>query len=77
LALQHFKSSVAALHEIQPISEKKESDGLTWSLFKLWSESTHPSPERRYARVLEDLEKWEWADGRGMEGYRAQDGTER
>lgn len=58
-AVSHFSSSVADLHEIQPL-DKEKVDGLTGRLFKLWTETTHPSAEQRVAAIKQELEKWDW-----------------
>lgn len=57
-AVSHFADSVADLHEIQPL-DKTESDSVTSRLFKLWTETTHPSSEQRVAAILTELSKWE------------------
>ncbi|ORY32850.1 hypothetical protein BCR39DRAFT_564129 [Naematelia encephala] len=56
-ALAHFSRTVTELHEIQPDHEKEK--GLTGRVFKLWTEATHPSPERRTQVIQEELDRWE------------------
>ncbi|ODN80558.1 hypothetical protein L202_02759 [Cryptococcus amylolentus CBS 6039] len=56
-ALSHFSSSVASLHEIQPID--KADDGLTGAVFKLWSRATHPSAGDRSEAIRKEIERWE------------------
>lgn len=60
-AVSHFSNSVADLHEIQPL-DKEKVDGLTGRLFKLWTETTHPSAEQRVAAIEEELERWDWPE---------------
>lgn len=57
-AVTHFSDSVADLHEIQPL-DKDRSDSVTSRLFKLWSETTHPSAEQRVAAIKDELAKWD------------------
>ena len=56
--MAHFADSVADLHEIQPL-DKTESDSVTSRLFKLWTETTHPSAEQRVAAIKQELSKWD------------------
>lgn len=57
-AVAHFSDSVADLHEIQPM-DSVESDSYTSRLFKLWTETTHPSAEQRVAAIKQELAKWQ------------------
>ena len=59
-AVSHFSESVADLHEIQPLDRERE-DTLTKRLFKLWTETTHPSAEQRVAAIKQELERWDWS----------------
>lgn len=56
-AIEHF-SSVAELHEIQPL-DKDDGTSLTGRMFKLWTKATHPSVEQRTAAMRKELERWE------------------
>jgi predicted Zn-dependent protease len=56
-AVAHFSESVADLHEIQPLDK---DDTLTRRLFKLWTETTHPSAEQRVAAIKQELDRWDW-----------------
>lgn len=58
--MAHFADSVADLREIQPL-DKTESDSVTSRLFKLWTETTHPSAEQRVAAIKDELKKWDAA----------------
>ena len=60
-AVLHFSESVADLHEIQPLDRERE-DTLTKRLFKLWTETTHPSAEQRVAAIKLELERWDWSN---------------
>jgi hypothetical protein len=60
-AVSHFSESVADLHEIQPLDREKE-DTLTRRLFKLWTETTHPSAEQRVAVIKMELDRWDWSN---------------
>ena len=59
-AVAHFCDSVADLHEIQPL-DKTETNSVTSRLFKLWSQTTHPSAEQRVAAINEELNRWDAA----------------
>lgn len=59
-AVAHFSESVADLHEIQPLDKEKD-DTLTRRLFKLWTETTHPSAEQRVAAIKQELDRWDWS----------------
>jgi len=63
-AVAHFSESVADLHEIQPLDKEKD-DTLTRRLFKLWTETTHPSAEQRVAAIKQELDRWDWPPASG------------
>nr|XP_019046510.1 hypothetical protein I302_05260 [Kwoniella bestiolae CBS 10118]OCF25440.1 hypothetical protein I302_05260 [Kwoniella bestiolae CBS 10118] len=58
-ALSYFSTSVADLHEIQPIDKSKKDNSWTGSMFKLWTRATHPTPEQRLEAIRGELERWE------------------
>jgi predicted Zn-dependent protease len=66
-AVAHFSESVADLHEIQPLDKEKD-DTLTRRLFKLWTETTHPSAEQRVAAIKQELDRWDWPPALGKLG---------
>jgi len=58
LALEHFSAVVADLEEIQPMNGK-EDDTLTGKFFKLWTRTTHPSPQQRTEAIRKELQRWQ------------------
>ncbi|OCF60992.1 hypothetical protein L486_00636 [Kwoniella mangroviensis CBS 10435] len=58
-ALSYFSTSVADLHEIQPIDKSKKDNSWTGSMFKLWTRATHPTPEKRLEAIRDELTRWE------------------
>lgn len=55
--IEPFARTVTGLHEILPMSDKDQS--WTGSFFKLWSRTTHPTPDQRVAALRKELERWE------------------
>ncbi|WWC70167.1 uncharacterized protein I206_104115 [Kwoniella pini CBS 10737] len=61
-ALSYFTTSVADLHEIQPIELKNKNlleNSWTGSMFKLWTRATHPTPNQRREAIEKELLRWE------------------
>ncbi|WRT66538.1 uncharacterized protein IL334_003497 [Kwoniella shivajii] len=56
--LTYFSTSVADLHEIQPVKKLTEDNTWTGSMFKLWTRATHPSPEQRKEAIKDELDRW-------------------
>ncbi|KAL7421261.1 hypothetical protein Q5752_004146 [Cryptotrichosporon argae] len=58
-AVDYFAQSITCLDEIQAGEREKDE---WWSLFKLWTWATHPSPDARVEAMRAELARWDGAE---------------